>query len=82
MATNKANTEPGESEYSHGRGLQPPERSGATLHGAAPEDWFVDVYDEAKAVQRTDPADPTARADYRAKPRTASNKTETQWVRE
>lgn len=75
-------SEPGESEFSHGRGLQPPERTGATRHNASPEEWGPTVYEQGKAIQRTDPADPDAVADPTAKPGTPGNQTGQQWIRE
>lgn len=79
----KPNREPGESEFSHGRGLQPPAREGALrLANTGVEEWTPTVYEEGKAIQRTDSADPEATADYTAAPNTPANQTEHQWVRE
>lgn len=74
--------EPGESEFSHGRGLQPPERTGALTHNAGQEEWGPTVYEQGRAIMRTDPADPDVEVDYTAKPGTPSNQTGQQWVRE
>ncbi len=78
--------EPGESEYSHGKGL----RASAAQRGqySDPIDpkgpWELSVYDQGKAVQRTNPADPAAVADptFEAAPGTPANYNGIEWVRE
>lgn len=75
-------SEPGETEFSHGRGLMPPERTGATRHGAGQEEWGPTVYEQMKAVQRTDSSDPNAVADFDAAPGTRNNQTGQNWRRE
>lgn len=84
--------DPGETEFSHGRGLKASPRqniqTSPAMVPAWPYDkepdgpWGLSVYDQGKAVQRTDPADPNAEPDMTAKPFTANNRTGTQWVRE
>lgn len=78
------NIEPGETEYSHGKGLMA--SAGQRAQYSDPIDpagpWEPSVYEQGKAIQRTNPADPTAVADYGAAPGTASNYTEQEWVRE
>lgn len=84
--------DPGETEFIHGKGLRASPRQNTQrsipLDEAWPYDrepegpWGLSVYDQGKAVQRTDPADPGAVADMTAKPFTANNRTGTQWVRE
>lgn len=85
-------SDPGETEYHHGKGLrasgaQNTQRSNA-LEPAWPYDkepegpWGLSPYDQGKAVQRTDPADPGAVADMAAPAFSANNRTGTQWVRE
>lgn len=78
------NQEPGESEYSHGKGLMASDAQRAQYHDPIdPEGpWEPSVYEQGKAIQRTNPADPDAIADYGAAPGTASNWTEQEWVRE
>lgn len=85
-------SDPGETEFSHGRGLrasptQNTQRSDA-LEPAWPYDkepegpWGLSPYDQGKAVQRTDSADPGAVADMTAEAFTVNNTTGTKWVRE
>ncbi len=85
-------SDPGETEFGHGRGLrasptQNAQRSDA-MEPAWPFDkepegpWALSPYDQGKAVQRTDSADPGAVADMTAAPFTVNNITGTQWVRE
>lgn len=84
--------EPGESEFSHGKGMMASEaqRGQAIPHvekvwpmDKAPDGpWFPRPFEQMKAVQRTDPAEANAVASYEAKPNTADNATQTQWVRE
>lgn len=78
------NLEPGESEYSHGKGLRPSATQTGVYHDPIdPEGpWEPSVYDQGKAIQRTNPADPGAVADPAAAPGTPSNWTEQEWVRE
>lgn len=66
------NQEPGESEYSWGKGLEAPES-----RGYVPEPWEV-----AAAIRRTDPAEADAVADPTADPATVANTTATKHVRE
>lgn len=91
------NVEPGESEFSHGRGLRATRAQreqpipnveignlGTTRdagQGEEPGPWPLSVYDQGKVVQRTDPAEPAAEAAYDAEPNTIHNKTQTRWVR-
>lgn len=81
------NMEPGESEYSHGKGqLASPSQRGQYSDPNDPEGpWELSVYDRGKAVMRTNPADPAAVAgpDYTSPPGSPSNyKYESEWVRE
>jgi hypothetical protein len=75
--------EPGESEFSHGKGLM----ASAAQRGqyTDPIDplgpWEPSVYEQGKAIQRTDPAY-NSNAAYDAAPGTVDNTTETNWVRE
>lgn len=66
------NVEPGESEFSWGKGLQAPESRG----------YEPTNFDQMKALQRSDSADESAVIDPTAAPNTSGNTTETQWVRE
>lgn len=66
--------EPRESEFSHGRGLQAPRRKGAN--------WEPSVYEQGKAIQRTDHTDPNAVADPTAPPHSPSNTSAQRWIRE
>lgn len=68
----KFGVEPGESEFSWGKGLEAPES-----RGYVPEPWEV-----AAAIRRTDSADAEAVADPAAPPGSANNTTQTQHVRE
>lgn len=78
--------EPGETEFSHGKGL----RASATQRGqhSDPIDpkgpWELSVYDQGKAIQRTNPADPTSVADptMAAASGTNANYNGIEWVRE
>lgn len=84
--------DPGETEFTHGRGLMPSnrqrEQSSPNFELAWPYDKAPDgpfgerPHDIARAARRTDPTDPNAVADYGAAPNTANNTTQTQWVRE
>jgi hypothetical protein len=87
-----SSSDPGETEFGHGKGLRSSPTQNANRSEAmqpawpfdrAPEGpWGLSVYDQGKAVQRTDPAEPNAVADMTAKPYTPGNRTGTQWVRE
>jgi hypothetical protein len=79
--------EPGESEFSHGKGLlaSPRQRSQYSDPIDPEGPWQLSVYERGKAVMRTNPADPTAVADpdYTSPPGSPSNYDPTsQWVRE
>ena len=83
--------DPGETEYSHGRGMGASARQRAqrvrnlaTAYptGDADGPFEMTVYEHGKAVQRTDPADPKAVADLFAEPNTVNNRTQTKWTRE
>lgn len=83
--------EPGETEFSHGRGLRPSRNQRAQRSPALDEaypkadpdgPWQADPYEAMKAVQRTDPADPGATAAYDAPADSIHNSTQTQWTRE
>lgn len=77
--------EPGESEFVHGKGLlASPAQRGQYIDPIDPEGpWELNVYDQAKAIQRTNPADSNAVADYAAKPGTPANYYGNQeWTRE
>lgn len=83
--------DPGETEFSHGRGLTASARQRLTRNEAmnlayptADPDGPFDYtpYERGKAVQRTDPADPGAVANLFADPETIDNTTQTPWSRE
>lgn len=84
--------EPGESEFSHGKGLMASARQRSQMSDPLnliktgmndPEGpWQPSVYEQDKAVQRTDPANPTSTADYAAPPFSNDNITGNQWERE
>lgn len=81
------NIEPGESEYSHGKGLlASPTQRGQYSNPIDPEGpWEPDVYVRGKAAMRTNSADPSATADpdYIAPAGSPGNyKYESEWVRE
>lgn len=59
------NSPVGESEFSHGYGLQAsPRQRGQYSDPIDPEGpWELSVYERDKAIQRTNPADPGALAD-------------------
>jgi len=76
--------EPGESEFSHGKGLMAsgPQRGQYVDPIDADGPWQPSVYEQAKAIQRTDSAYAGSTAKYDAAPGTIDNTTETNWVRE
>jgi hypothetical protein len=78
--------EPGESEFSHGKGLRASDRQRSQyVDPIDPEGpWAPSVYEQGKSIQRTNPADPSAVADpsFAASPGTPSNYNGDQWVRE
>lgn len=84
--------EPGESEFSHGAGLMASARQRSQTSASLdlvkigmndPEGpWQPSVYEQDKAVQRTDSANATSTADYKAPPFSNDNVTGTQWERE
>lgn len=84
--------DPGETEFTHGRGLMAsntqrsrtsPNFEVAWPYDKAPGGPFAEKpHDINRAIRRTDPCDPNAVADYGAAPNTANNQTQTQWVRE
>ncbi len=78
--------EPGESEFSHGKGLRASDaQRGQYVDPIDPEGpWEASVYERGKAIQRTNPADPTAIADetFTAPGGTAANYNGEPWVRE
>lgn len=55
MATKRPGTEPGGSEFSHGKGLMAPEERG----------YLPMEYEQLHAQFRVDPDDPAASANYR-----------------
>jgi|GEM_PF-3817130 len=81
------NIEPGESEYSHGKGIlaSPAQRAQYSDPNDPEGPWEPDVYTQGKAAMRTNPADPAAVADptYTTAPGEPANYNHgSTWVRE
>lgn len=76
--------EPGESEFSHGKGLMASgaQRGQYTDPNDALGPWEPSVYDNAAAIRRTDSAYASSTAKFDAASETIDNTTTQNWVRE